>query len=91
MSTILSDEAGVRTQFVLWGYAVTGDVCERGACYAEGQAETVLPCRAWDHDRSWLCTQWVAYGDEPYRHPSESWALPWVTEQQLRDHIGASS
>lgn len=84
MTDLLSDPAAVWLQFRLWGYAVTGDACEKSAVIAEGKhVESIVP-GAWDRRADHLANQWVAYGDEDYHHPPEWWCLPWVTEFVLR-------
>ena len=35
----LSSRTGVRAQFALWGYAITGEITERSAIIAEAQKQ----------------------------------------------------
>jgi hypothetical protein len=89
VSDDLSSPAGVKTQFALWGYAITGDITERSALIAEqrhGHQVLHYP-QAWDHRPGWLLGRMVAHGDEPYRRVKDWAALPWVGEHSLRGHI----
>lgn len=70
----------VDLQFTIWGYAVTGDVCETSALIAEHQHVPAV----WDRTIENLGEMWVAYGDEPYHHPPEWWLLPAVADLIVR-------
>lgn len=86
----LSDEGGVRTQFALWGYAITGDICNDVAVIAEDKNVAMIVPLAWDHDVKWLHTQLVAHGDEPYHHPPEWWCLPNVSSRVMFGELEAA-
>jgi hypothetical protein len=82
----LEDAAGVRTQFLLWGYALTGDMLETSALICEGHPELVRGPGAWDRTAADLRGQVVAHGDEPYRQVKDFAALPWAAEHVIRGH-----
>ena len=83
VSTDLSSRDGVRAQFALWGYAITGDICEAAALVAENQHHDE---RLWDRTAARLAGQLAGHGDEPYRRVKDWAALPWMTEHVLRGH-----
>jgi hypothetical protein len=83
MTALLDAAPGVRIQFALWGYAMTGDICETAARIAEGQ----LPDEHhWDRSAADLSGEMVAHGDEPYRQVKDFAALPWAAEHVIRGH-----
>ena len=85
MRLALDDREGVRAQFALWGYAITGDITERSAIIAEGKnVEGIYPS-AWDRPRC-RARAFITHGDEPPRRIREWAALPWVGEHMLRGH-----
>ena len=71
----LDDEAGVRIQFSVWGYALTGDMLETSALVCEGHPELVRGAGAWDRSAA-----------EPFRQVKEFAALPWAVEHSIRGH-----
>jgi hypothetical protein len=81
---VLNDAAGVKLQFSIWGYAMTGDLIETAALVAEGRAELVHG--AWDRTARDLATEMIAHGDEPYRRVKDWAACPWIGEHMLRGH-----
>ena len=83
MSAVLDDEAGVRAQFLLWGYAMTGDICETGALASERQHHDG---RLRDKTAADLRGSLVGYPGQPYRRVRDHAALPWLTEHVLRGH-----
>jgi len=84
MSVDLSSLDGVRTQFLIWGYALTGDITETAAIIAEGESDLVRG-GAWDRSPG-LARALIAHGADPYR-PVKDWAaLPWMTEHIMRGH-----
>lgn len=88
--TVVDDEVGVRAQFAVWGYAVTGDMCETAALIAEGHPELVRG-GGWDRTAADLAGDMIAHGDGPFRRVKDWAALPWVGEQLVRrqmDHGG---
>jgi len=69
-------------QLILWGYAITGDACEKSALVAEGHNGHL-----WDHGAAWLAGLTIAqYGET--RQVKDWAALPWVTEHLLRTGAG---
>jgi len=86
MSAVLDDRAGVRAQFAIWGYAITGDITERSAIIAEAKNVEAIYPGAWDSTAARLATQQIGHGNEPYRRVKDWAALPWVGEHMLRGH-----
>lgn len=80
----LDDEDGIRAQFRIWGYALTGHA-EVSAMHAERPGEDFGTLRfAWDGSES-LRERWlVCYGRGPSRHPKEFAVLPWIGEHLRR-------
>ena len=81
----LSDSQGVRAQFALWGYVITGDILERAAVIAEAKNVDAIYPAAWDTPGSRLAGSFIAKGGE-YRRVKDWSALPWVGEHMLRGH-----
>ena len=82
----LDDAAGVRSQLVLWGYALTGDMLETSALVCEGHPELVRGAGAWDRSAADLSGQMVGHGSEPMRRVKDFAALPWAAEHAIRGH-----
>ena len=83
----LDDAAGVRSQLVLWGYALTGNMLETAALVAESHAELVRGAGAWDRSAADLSGQMVGHGSEPMRRVKDFAALPWAAEHAIRGHV----
>ena len=86
MSALLDDAPGVRIQFTLWGYALTGDMLETSALVCEGHPELVRGAGAWDRSAADLSGQMVGHGSEPMRRVKDFAALPWAAEHAIRGH-----
>lgn len=82
----LDDEPGVKLQFNIWNYAVTGDVGQICALIAEGHMLTESYMPVWDRDAISIINNKIAHGDEDYRPVKEWTALPWVGEHLIRGH-----
>lgn len=82
----MTDDEERRFQFLIWGYAVEGDVTEHDAMLAEGQGEFRT---RWDRTRYQLNTAMLDRGNGWERVP-DWWALnylpmEWREEQYSRD------
>jgi hypothetical protein len=76
----------VAEQFLMFGYAITGDPMEISALVAESHHPTLDYLVRWDHDAKWLEGIKV-YEFGEYRTARPWAALPWLTEHYLRAHL----
>ncbi len=85
MTAGLDDEASVRMQFSVWGFALTGGMLETAALVCEGHPELVSG-GAWDRRAGGLTGELTGRGAELYRPVKDFARLPWVAEHCRRGH-----